>query len=119
MGKSDYNFYKLNFQGYPPQSGPGFVQPPQPNYGGDDPSVKGFEFNDASIRRAFIRKVYAILGVSRTLHSKSVEKLILLIILLIFCRCNWELRWHSLLRAFSTKKQIYSLGSTPSYFGYL
>lgn len=82
MGKSDYNFYKLIFQGYPPQSGPGFVQPPQPSYGGDDPSVKGFEFNDASIRRAFIRKVYAILGVSRTLNSKSIEKkeLVLLII---------------------------------------
>lgn len=43
----------------------GFVQPPQPNdpYSGgiQDPEVKGMEFNDASIRRGFIRKVYAIL----------------------------------------------------------
>ncbi|XP_058124959.1 protein lifeguard 1-like isoform X2 [Anopheles ziemanni] len=53
--------------GYPPQ--PGFAQPAPPNmptaYGtGYDPetgSVKGFEFNDQSIRRGFIRKVYSIL----------------------------------------------------------
>lgn len=48
---------------YPP-SGPGFIQQPQQNYGdGSDPSVKGFDFTDQTIRRAFIRKVYAILGV--------------------------------------------------------
>ncbi|XP_060534487.1 protein lifeguard 1 isoform X2 [Cylas formicarius] len=63
--------------GYPSAPQPGF----QPNYGpgadpynpapgghyggygagGEDPEVKGFDFNDASIRRGFIRKVYAIL----------------------------------------------------------
>lgn len=67
--------------GYPPQ--PGFQQPgygPQPPYGqqggfdygghtqsgpygGDDPK-DGSLFEDASIRRGFIRKVYAILMVS-------------------------------------------------------
>ncbi|ETN66287.1 nmda receptor glutamate-binding chain [Anopheles darlingi] len=54
--------------GYPPQ--PGFAQPAPPmssGYGtGYDPetgSVKGFEFNDQSIRRGFIRKVYSILTV--------------------------------------------------------
>lgn len=50
--------------GYPPQSG-GFAAPPQGQYGnGDDPSVKGFDFTDQSVRRAFIRKVYSILMVS-------------------------------------------------------
>lgn len=48
---------------YPP-SGPGFSQQPQQNFGdGNDPSVKGFDFDDKTIRRAFIRKVYSILGV--------------------------------------------------------
>ncbi|CAG9821594.1 unnamed protein product [Phaedon cochleariae] len=77
--------------GYPPQQGgypgpaPGFQPPPYAsndpysagehvpfssspagNYGGaaypEDPEVKGFDFSDASIRRGFIRKVYAILS---------------------------------------------------------
>lgn len=30
----------------------------------EDPEAKGFEFNDESIRKAFIRKVYSILTVS-------------------------------------------------------
>ncbi|XP_050075075.1 protein lifeguard 1-like isoform X2 [Anopheles maculipalpis] len=55
--------------GYPPQ--PGFVQPPPPGmpsaygtaYDPETGSVKGFEFNDQSIRRGFIRKVYSILTV--------------------------------------------------------
>lgn len=59
--------------GYPPQQ-PGY--PPQgmggldPGYGGPayagdaNPEAKGFEFNDESIRRGFIRKVYAILMVN-------------------------------------------------------
>lgn len=68
--------------GYPPQQ-PGFPQPgfqqpgfggmpatipihmpPPTNYSDDDGGMKGFEFNDDSIRRAFIRKVYSILMVS-------------------------------------------------------
>ncbi|XP_075979268.1 protein lifeguard 1-like isoform X2 [Anticarsia gemmatalis] len=61
-------------QGYPAQPQPGF----QPAYGGagygdpagyappsggvgEDGEVKGFDFTEQSIRRAFIRKVYAIL----------------------------------------------------------
>ncbi|XP_044269084.1 protein lifeguard 1 isoform X1 [Tribolium madens] len=32
-------------------------------YGNEDPSVKGFDFSDKSIRRGFIRKVYSILMV--------------------------------------------------------
>ncbi|XP_053675916.1 protein lifeguard 1-like [Anopheles nili] len=55
-------------QGYSPQ--PGFVQPPpgMPGaygaaYDPETGSVKGFEFNDQSIRRGFIRKVYSILTV--------------------------------------------------------
>lgn len=35
----------------------------QGGYSGDDPEAKGFDFSDASIRRGFIRKVYAILMV--------------------------------------------------------
>lgn len=71
--------------GYPPQQ-PGFPQPgfqqpgfngmpatipfhmpPPQTVGSDDGGLKGFEFNDESIRRAFIRKVYSILMVSKTL----------------------------------------------------
>lgn len=38
----------------------------QGQYGQDeDPEVKGFEFNDESIRKGFIRKVYSILMVSK------------------------------------------------------
>lgn len=49
--------------GYPPQSVGGFA--PQGQYGGgEDPSVKGFDFSDESVRRGFIRKVYSILMVS-------------------------------------------------------
>lgn len=61
--------------GYPPQ--PGFQQPPyggqqqggfgyggqEVPYGNDDPK-DGSMFEDASVRRGFIRKVYAILMVS-------------------------------------------------------
>ncbi|CAH1101803.1 unnamed protein product [Psylliodes chrysocephalus] len=41
---------------------------PEGNYGGasgygEDPEVKGFDFNDQSIRRGFIKKVYSILSV--------------------------------------------------------
>lgn len=46
--------------GYPPQSGGGFADP---GYSGEDPEAKGFQFTDESIRRGFIRKVYAILMV--------------------------------------------------------
>lgn len=50
--------------GFPPQQ-PGFA--PQPDFApqgaGTEPEHKGFEFNDASIRRGFIRKVYSILMV--------------------------------------------------------
>lgn len=56
----------------PPQSGPGFIQPPQPQYGGEDPEVKGMEFNDESIRRGFIRKVYSILMVNQP-HAALVH----------------------------------------------
>ncbi|XP_063697198.1 protein lifeguard 1-like isoform X3 [Culicoides brevitarsis] len=64
--------------GYPPGGQPGFPQPgfqqpgfpnmpagmgfrPQMPPVGDDEGMKGFEFNDESIRKAFIRKVYSIL----------------------------------------------------------
>lgn len=51
--------------GYPPAQniGGGFDGP---SYAGDsNPEAKGFEFNDESIRRGFIRKVYAILMVNK------------------------------------------------------
>lgn len=62
--------------GYPPQQ-PGYL--PQgggidgPSYGGGDANAeaKGFEFNDESIRRGFIRKVYAILMVSAMTQTFS------------------------------------------------
>lgn len=53
---------------YPPQSQP-YGHVPAHMYAGSDtnpleqPAVKGFEFTDESIRRGFIRKVYAILSV--------------------------------------------------------
>lgn len=37
----------------------------QAGYSGQDPDAKGFQFTDASIRRGFIRKVYAILMVRK------------------------------------------------------
>lgn len=52
--------------GYPPQAGMGGAGFDGPGYGGDaNPEAKGFEFNDESIRRGFIRKVYSILMVSK------------------------------------------------------
>jgi hypothetical protein len=58
------NFYPPNNQApyNPPQgqqfnmSQPGWTDP-------EDPEAKGIEFNDESIRKAFIRKVFAILSV--------------------------------------------------------
>ncbi|KAJ0178100.1 hypothetical protein K1T71_005923 [Dendrolimus kikuchii] len=62
--------------GYPPPPQPGFqpagygvagygeptgYAPPSVDTVGEDGEVKGFDFNEKSIRRAFIRKVYAIL----------------------------------------------------------
>jgi hypothetical protein len=44
--------------GYPPQGPTAYADP-------EDPEAKGFEFNDESIRKAFIRKVYSILTVSK------------------------------------------------------
>lgn len=45
-----------------------------PAYGGDaNPEAKGFEFNDESIRRGFIRKVYAILMVNKTNKCRRGE----------------------------------------------
>lgn len=47
---------------------PGFIQPPPVNesYGGyEDPeAAKNFSFDDQSIRKGFIRKVYSILMVN-------------------------------------------------------
>lgn len=51
------------YGGYPPQQ-PGFNQPPPEGGYSGDPEVKGFDFNDESIRKGFIRKVYFILSVS-------------------------------------------------------
>lgn len=66
------------------QGGSGFVplvQPyasmpePQPYAGGYDPEnplgpeVKGFDFTEQSVRKAFIRKVYSILSVSLLLNA--------------------------------------------------
>jgi hypothetical protein len=36
----------------------------QPGYDPEDPEGKAFEFTDDSIRKGFIRKVFAILSVS-------------------------------------------------------
>lgn len=40
-----------------------------------DPMVKGFEFNTASIRRGFIRKVYSILSVIILLADLDMKKI--------------------------------------------
>lgn len=75
-------FQQPGFQqpGYPPQPGfqqPGYGQPGGFGYGGqdapygnDDPK-DGSQFEDASIRRGFIRKVYAILMVSHQSTDNS------------------------------------------------
>ncbi|XP_061378387.1 protein lifeguard 1-like isoform X1 [Danaus plexippus] len=58
--------------GYPPPPQPGFQSPSayggggygEAGYGGglgEDADVKGFDFNDQSIRKLFVRKVYSIL----------------------------------------------------------
>lgn len=82
-------------QGYPPYGGGGGggyqPPPPQPGFmpqdqgygyppndvynGGGDPEDpnKGFTFDDASIRRGFIRKVYSILMVSYVISLIRVE----------------------------------------------
>lgn len=51
---------------YPPPQQQQVNSPPQqPAYmDPEDPEAKGFEFNDQSIRKGFIRKVFAILTVS-------------------------------------------------------
>lgn len=55
---------------YPQYNQPGAVPPPNlhmpitENVGGNDDQVKGFQFSDETIRRGFIRKVYAILSVT-------------------------------------------------------
>lgn len=46
----------------PPQQQMNMQQPPYADP--EDPEAKGFEFNDQSIRKGFIRKVFAILTVS-------------------------------------------------------
>ena len=67
--------------GYPPQQQQAYYPPPQqqqqpynpqqtismqqaPYMDPEDPDAKGFEFNEQSIRKAFIRKVFSILTVS-------------------------------------------------------
>lgn len=76
--------------GFPPQTGyapqPGFAPyhghpsnnlPPSdlhvPNNTDNEPMVKGFEFSTESIRRGFIRKVYAILSVKRINYLKILQ----------------------------------------------
>lgn len=57
----------------PPQQSQQVYNPPQqrlsvqqpPYMDPEDPEAKGFEFNDQSIRKGFIRKVFSILTVSR------------------------------------------------------
>ncbi|XP_037043393.1 protein lifeguard 1-like isoform X3 [Bradysia coprophila] len=70
-GYPDSGYPQPGFQqpGYPQPGGfqqPGFV-PTVPHagpvYDPEDPEVKGFDFTDQSIRKAFIRKVYSILMV--------------------------------------------------------
>lgn len=58
----------------PQDQGYGGGYPPNDVYNGagdpEDPN-KGFGFDDASIRRGFIRKVYSILMVSNCVHFIS------------------------------------------------
>ena len=67
--------------GYPPQQQQAYYPPSQqqpynpqqtinmqqqaPYMDPEDPDAKGFEFNEQSIRKAFIRKVFSILTVSK------------------------------------------------------
>lgn len=54
----------------PPPQDPYGYQPQDGGYGGGDPEDpnKGFGFDDATIRRGFIRKVYSILMVSHSIY---------------------------------------------------
>lgn len=79
-------------QGYPyPQPQQGYNQPGYPpqsdfspysagqtaHYGQDeDPEAKGFEFNDESIRKGFIRKVYSILMVIISIFVENIWRAI-------------------------------------------
>lgn len=55
----------------PPQQQFNMQQPPYADP--EDPEAKGFEFNDQSIRKGFIKKVFAILTVSNeTLISELI-----------------------------------------------
>lgn len=58
---------QTGFSGYPqgmPATVP-FHMPIPPQQGGDE-TIKGFQFSDETIRKAFIRKVYSILMVLNT-----------------------------------------------------
>jgi hypothetical protein len=46
----------------------------QPGYDPEDPDAKGFEFNDQSVRKGFIRKVFAILSVSKIVFCLKYKK---------------------------------------------
>lgn len=65
-------------EGYPPggfvPNQPGFVPPPQNDYGGyEDPEApKNFSFDDQSVRKGFIRKVYIILMVCKKSEVSDV-----------------------------------------------
>lgn len=80
-GFQGYPPQQQSFQGFPPQQQAYYPPPNQPVYNQpqqpiamqqpayadpEDPEAKGFEFNDQSIRKGFIRKVFAILTVSNS-----------------------------------------------------
>lgn len=97
---TDPNQQQANYGGqqqrYPPQQGyhpsgqqqqPAYYPPPQqqqvynppqqtnpqqaPYMDPEDPEAKGFEFNDQSIRKGFIRKVFSILTVSNAINDTT------------------------------------------------
>lgn len=65
---------------YPPPQQQQVYNPPQQQFNmqqapyadPEDPEAKGFEFNDQSIRKGFIRKVFSILTVSNEKDKKFV-----------------------------------------------
>lgn len=77
---------------------PGYGYQPNDGYNGGDPEDpnKGFGFDDQSIRRGFIRKVYSILMVSyfeMMTNLRDVTRNLIKILLLIW-KCKNEINFN-------------------------
>lgn len=120
-------------QPYPPPPPTGFNQGYNPAYPHQVPSqqpidpsnnmysgyrdpeddAKNFDFNDESVRRGFIKKVYSLLCVSFQLKLHFYSYLMQSIIFL-FNSCNYQFHSASSEFLFFTSRQNYGCDNTPS-----